>query len=210
MNKPRLLDLCCKAGGASTGYDKAGFDVIGVDIEPQPNYPYRFIREDVMLLDLVGFDCYHASPPCQAHTMAGQQWRKDGRDYPDIIAPLRERLKLTGKPYVIENVPGSPLLNPIVLNGAMFGLKIRRTRLFETSFEVPFFLLPKEPHSKVRMGRPPRKDECITPVGHFSGVNIVKQIMGFEWMNQEELANAIPWQYTNFIGKFLMQAVEGR
>ena len=206
--KPRLLDLCCGAGGCSVGYSRAGFEVVGVDINPQPHYPFEFHQADALTYPLDGFDAYHASPPCQAHTMAGQQWRALGKVYTEIIPLVRERLVLAGKPYVIENVPGAPLLNPTILNGAMFGLKIRRTRLFETSFEMPFILLPKEPHSKVRMGRPPRKDECITPVGHFSGVNIVKNIMGFDWMNQEELANAIPWQYTEFIGRYLLEAIK--
>lgn len=222
-----ILDCGCKAGGVSTGLIKAGFFVIGVDIEPQPHYPYPFVLGDALMvmdnllsggfiqpdtfsypLYLKDFAAFWASPSCQEHTRASIQWRKAGKKYPDWIAPIRERFRATGKPYVIENVVGAPLINPIKLNAAMFGLRIRRTRLFECSFEMPLVLLPKDPHSNFRMGRPPRADECITPVGHFSGISQVKEITGFYWMNQEELAEAIPWQYSYFLSKYLSQAIE--
>ncbi len=206
--KPRLLDLCCKAGGCSIGYDKAGFEVVGVDREPQLHYPFEFHQADALTFPLEGFDAYHASPPCQDSSMAAIQWRKKGKEYPQIIAEIRERFIDTGKPYVIENVLGSPLINPIKLNGAMFSLRIRRTRLFECNFDIPFFLIPKEARSNFRMGRPPRGDEWITPVGHFSGVGKVKEMLGFTHMNQAEIAEAIPWQYTEYIGKYLMEHIQ--
>ncbi len=139
---PRLLDLFCGAGGAARGYQMAGFHVTGVDIKPQPHYiGEEFVQGDA--LEYVRnhgheYDAIHASPPCQAFTMAGRQWRTEGRTYPDVIAAVRELLIRTHLPYVIENVPGAPLLNPVVLNGALFGMRLRRVRWFETSFTFPF------------------------------------------------------------------------
>ena len=206
-SKPKLLDLYCSAGGASMGYYRAGFEVTGVDIKPQPHYPFKFIQADALTYPLEGFDCYHASPPCQDSSMASQQWRIAGKTYPQLIPQTRVNLKLTGKPYVIENVPGAPLINPILLNAAMFGMRIRRRRLFELSFEIPLFLIPKEEPSGFRTGRPVTGNSIITPVGHFSGVAIAKKRMDIDWMNQAELAQAIPPAYTEFIGKYLLEAL---
>jgi DNA (cytosine-5)-methyltransferase 1 len=206
-DRPKLLDLFCCAGGASMGYYRAGFDVTGVDIKPQPHYPFKFIQADALEVDLSGYDAYHASPPCQGYSMASQQWRLSGKEYPKLIEGTRQRLIETGKPYVIENVPGAPLINPVLLNGAMFGMRIRRRRLFELSFEIPLFLIPKEEPSGFIMGRPVTKNSIITPVGHFSGVAIAKKRMEIDWMGQAELAQAIPPAYTEFIGKQLMKTV---
>ena len=206
----RLLDLFCGAGGAAMGYYRAGFDdITGVDIASQPNYPFEFVLGDA--LEYVTehgaeFDVIHASPPCQAYSMAGQQWRAEGREYPDLVAETRRLLIETGKPYVIENVPGAPLINPTVLNGAYFGKNLRRTRWFETSFVIPFFLLPKEGPSRFKMGRKPRASDPVVPVGHFSGVDRAKQVMEIDWMTQGELAQAIPPAYTEFIGRQIIDA----
>ena len=205
--KPKLKDFGCKAGGASTGLAKAGFDVVGVDIEPQPRYPYAFIQEDALTSSLDGFDAFWASPTCQEYSRASIQWRKKGKKYPDWLAQIRERLIASGKPYIIENVEGAPLINPTKLTASNFGLRIRRTRLFETSFEMPLILVKPTNHTNFRMCRPLRLDEEITPVGHFTGINLVKQITGFHWMNQEELAEAIPWQFSEFLGKYLLAEV---
>jgi len=205
--RPRLLDLCCKAGGASVGYARAGFEVVGVDIDPQPHFPFEFHQGDALTYPLEGFDAYHASPPCQAYSMAGQQWRAKGIEYPDLIGQTRELLKATGLPYVIENVLGAPLLNPVKLNGAMFGMRVRRTRLFETSFSMPLILCPKEERSSFRTGRPVREGDIVTPVGHFSNVPYIKRQMGIDWMTAAELSQAIPPAYTEFIGKYLLSAV---
>jgi len=207
-DRPKLLDLFCCAGGASMGYYRAGFDVTGVDIKPQPHYPFKFIQADALEVDLSGYDAYHASPPCQGYSMASQQWRLSGKEYPKLIEGTRQRLIETGKPYVIENVPGAPLINPVLLNGAMFGMRIRRRRLFELSFEIPLFLIPKEEPSGFKMGRPVTENSIITPVGHFSGVAIAKKRMEIDWMGQAELAQAIPPAYTEFIGKHLLQHLE--
>ncbi|GAA2665245.1 MULTISPECIES: DNA cytosine methyltransferase [Actinosynnema] len=132
----RLLDLCCGAGGASAGYHAAGFDVTGVDIEPQPHYPFPFIRADALTVDLDGYDVIAASPPCQRYSTATPADRREG--HPDLVAPVRERLRQavaegTAWAYVIENVPGSPLLDPVLLCGDSLRLGVRRHRLFESN-----------------------------------------------------------------------------
>lgn len=209
MTKPRLLDLFCGAGGAGMGYARAGFDVVGVDITPQPRYPFEFHQADAMTYPLDGFDAIHASPPCQAYSLASKQWRKSGKEYLDLLAPTRERLEGSGVPWVIENVPGAPMKNPTVLNGAFFGLRLRRTRWFETSFPMPLVLIPKEESSGFRMGRPVAEGGIVTPVGHFSGADYARRVMGCEWMTQRELTQAIPPAYTEYIGRHLMQFSEG-
>jgi len=158
-------------------------------------------------LHLQDFDAYHASPPCQAYSMAAQQWRKVGKEYPDLVTKTRQRLIATGRPYVVENVPGAPLINPIILNGTMFGLKVRRKRLFECNFDMPRPLLPTEKRSNFRMGRPIREGDMITPVGHFSNVPYAQREMGIDWMGQKDLAQAIPPAYTEFIGKQLLKGI---
>lgn len=206
--RPRLLDLFCGAGGAARGYQQAGFYVVGVDIQPQPNYGgNEFIQADAVTFPLDGFDAIHASPPCQEYTMAGRQWRAAGKEYPDLIAVTRERLRMSGVPWVIENVPGSPLINPVILNGPFFGMMIQRTRLFECSFPMPSFTLPPPNGRVTKMGRPPQPDEYLQPVGHFSGVPEARKRMEIDWMNQKELAQAIPPIYTRFIGQYLMEGI---
>lgn len=208
MGRPRLLDLFCGAGGAAMGYYRAGFDVVGVDLEPQKHYPFEFHQADAMTYPLDGFDVIHASPPCQAYTTAGKQWRKQGKEYPDLIAVIRSRLDPYNLPYVIENVPGAPLIDPILLNGPMFGLKVRRRRYFETKPRLDFILIPPDPPSQYRMGRRVSEGDVITPVGHFSNVVYAKKVMGIDWMGQKDLAQAIPPAYTEFIGKQLMERIQ--
>lgn len=209
MKKPRLLDLFCCAGGAGMGYARAGFEVVGVDIKPQKHYPFEFHQADAMTFPLDGYDAIHTSPPCQMYSKAGQQWRKEGREYPDLVLKVREKLMQNGKPYIIENVPGAPLKNPILLNGAMFGLRVNRKRLFECSFPVEFILIPKDPPSEFRMGRPVKEGSIITPVGHFSNVPYARQEMQISWMTGAELTQAIPPAYTEWIGKQLIDYLSG-
>ena len=130
--RPRLLDLYCCAGGAAVGYHRAGFDVVGVDIAFQRNYPYEFHQGDA--LDYVAehgheFDAIHASPPCQAFSKTRTL---HNNEHPDLVAPTREALQATGKPYIIENVTSAPLRPDVTLCGLMFGLKVFRHRIFET------------------------------------------------------------------------------
>ncbi len=233
VNQPVLiLDLFCGAGGACRGYQVAGFAVVGVDLAPQK----RYVGEDFVQMDalaamdellnggaitgrsgrkyrLSDFAAIHASPPCQFASMATRQWRASGRDYPNLIAATRERLIRSSLPSVIENVPGAPLINPVILNGALFGLRIRRTRWFEPSFPIPFILLPREEPAHFRMGRPVRDGDSITPVGHFSNVAYARRVMGCPWMTRAELSQAIPPAYTCWIGVNMMQFIaeeEGR
>ncbi len=210
MSKPRLLDLCCRAGGASEGYADAGLECEGVDIVLQPNYPFKFYLADGLLFPLEGYDCYHVSPPCQDYTMATIQWRKAGKEYPDLISQFRQRLLTIGKPFIIENVKGSPLIHPVMLTGAMFGLRIKRDRYFEChGFEVPFTLSPTSP-KPVKMGRPIREGDILQPVGHFSGVAYAQKEMGLPNRTQGELAEALPRYYTEYLGKYLMEQINIR
>jgi len=208
MDKPKLLDLCCKAGGATEGYKDAGFYTVGVDIEFQPNYTGdEFHQADVLAYPLEGFDAYHTSPPCQDSSKASLQWRLKGKTYPQLIPILRARLLATGKPFVIENVKGSPLINPIMLTAAMFGLRLKRDRYFELhGFEIPFTLSPLNP-KPIKMGRPVKDGDILQPIGHFSGVAYAQKEMGLPNRTQGELAEALPRAYTEYIGKYLMQAL---
>jgi DNA (cytosine-5)-methyltransferase 1 len=209
--KVKALDLFCCGGGASTGLFQAGFEVTGVDIKHQKNYPFKFIQADVLDLStefLKEFDFIWASPPCQEYTMAGTQWRLEGKEYPDLIEPTRELLKKSGKPYVIENVPGSPLIQPVELCGIMFGIRTYRHRLFETNFPVIQPMHMAHVHKNTKMGRPPKENEFLHIVGHFSGVPLAREIMGLPNLNQYELAQAIPPAYSKYLAEqFLNQEV---
>lgn len=204
MRRPRLLDLYSCAGGAGYGYHLAGFDVVGVDINPQPNYPFEHhVADAVEYLLEHGheFDAIHASPPCQAYTNAQ---RIQGNTHPDLVAPTRNALEAVGRPWVIENVPGSPLRSPQVLCGAMFGLGTYRHRWFETSWPL---LAPFEPpHTApvAKMGRPPKAGEFMHVVGNFSGVVQARRAMGIDWMTRDELRESIPPAYTAHIGTQLI------
>lgn len=209
--KPLLLDLCCKAGGASKGYADVGFEIIGVDIEPQPHYPYEFHCADAIEFlkkHHKEFVAVHTSPPCQEYTQATKQWRMAGRQYPRLIETLRDLLAKFKKPYVIENVPDAPLINPITLCGTMFGIKTYRHRIFETSFKVPQPLHASHTTKQIKMGRPVKDGEYIQLVGHFSNVPYGRKVMGIPWMTQHELAEAIPPCYTALVGKYLMKAIK--
>lgn len=199
----KLLDLYCCAGGASYGYEQAGFDVVGIDLHPQPKYRGAFVQADAieyLKANWKEFDFIHASPPCQAYSLASMQFRKAGKEYVDLIAPTREAILETGLPYIIENVPGSPLNNPIELCGAMFGLRTYRHRLFESN--IPLFTPAHPEHTapNAKMGRPPKDGEFVQYVGHFSGVKMVQEMTGLHWLGQGELAQSIPPQYTKFLG----------
>jgi DNA (cytosine-5)-methyltransferase 1 len=219
--KPRLLDLFCGAGGCSVGYERAGFDVVGVDIKPQPNYPFEFVQDDalVVLAGLAdGFDAIHASPPCQAFTA----YRRTGnvREYPDLITQTRSNLRTIGLPYVIENVVGAPLHDPLKLCGSSFGMDIRRHRLFESN--VPMMSMPcahgAQPadrfpggRSKQRTGTSQGLVRATIEVGSWDiPLDVQQGAMGIDWMTLEELSEAIPPAYTEHIGGYLMAEVNAR
>jgi DNA (cytosine-5)-methyltransferase 1 len=204
-----LLDLFCGAGGAATGYYRAGFtEIVGVDIKPQPRYPFEFVQADALAYVAEHgheFDVIHASPPCQAYT---QIRYVTGRQYPELIEPTREALCATGKPYVIENVPGAPLIADMTvwLAGTMFGLKVFRWRGFESNV---LLLSPKAfPNARYgkacKQGRAPVAGQFITVTGNFSGQDYARDAMGIDWMTRKELTQAIPPAYTECIGLQLL------
>jgi DNA (cytosine-5)-methyltransferase 1 len=228
--RPRLLDLFCGAGGCSVGYRRAGFEVVGVDLMPQPRYPFEFVQADAF--DALGavawqhgdvppplrrsFDAVHASAPCQAYSVLQ---RRTGLDYPDLIAPVRAALQASGLPYVIENVVGAPLLGPVMLCGTMFpGLRVIRHRLFESN--VPLAAPPHPSRHPLVFTHDRRKahhgllDQDRSFVQVTGGGNCTlanaRDAMGIDWMTKNELNEAIPPAYTEHVGGFLMAAVTER
>ena len=213
--KPRLLDLFCGAGGAAMGYYRAGFEVVGVDIKPQPHYPFEFHQADALQFPLDGFDVIHASPPCQAYSiMRNLPWLRH-KDYPALIDVTRERLSQPGVPYIIENVMGAHLAAGW-LCGGMFGLPFYRHRAFETNW---FWMQPGHPKHQftVRNGRllGARARDIVhngaravgANVGHAAGVGQAREAMEIPWMTREEITQAIPPACTEYIGRQLMKAL---
>ena len=207
----KLLDLYCKAGGASKGYQLAGFEVVGIDIKKQKRYPYEFIQADCLevMKDmdfLRSFDVIAASPPCQTHSITQHLRNAQGKstDKVDLIPQTREALIASGKPYVIENVPGAPLINPIQMCGSYFGLKVRRHRRFESNLP-----LVGSPCKHKEQGKPvgvygSMRDE-IPKGGHTAKtIEEAREAMGIDWMIWGELVEAIPPIYTQEIGKQLL------
>jgi hypothetical protein len=194
MTRPRLLDAFCGAGGATRGYQQAGFRVFGVDIAPQPNY----VGDDFQqgdALDFIAargaeFDAIHASPPCQ-HYARVTRWRGDSGDHPDLVAATRTALEQTGRPWVIENVLEAPIRRDTVLCGSMFGLSVRRHRAFETSW---------------------RAFSLMRPCGHRSddlafmhkGERAYADALGCGWMTAREGREAIPPAFTAYVGEQLL------
>lgn len=213
--KPKLLDLFCGAGGAATGYHRAGLEVTGVDVTDQPNYPFRFVQTDALTAKFMSqYDAIHASPPCQNYCWSTTKQRENGKVYPDLIEPIRERLIASGKPYVIENVPTAPLLNPTYLEGTMFGLGVIRRRGFETNWWLPQprFRPRKKPimqASKIHPGNTIRKSAYCAVAGNGANgwscrVADWRIAMGIDWMTRKEIVQAIPPAYTEWIGRHLM------
>jgi len=212
--KPRLLDLFCGAGGCSMGYHRAGFEVVGVDIKPQPRYQFEFHQADALHYPLDGFDVIHASPPCQAFTSARNMnnGKPHQKQHPDLIDWTRLRLQKNQVPYIIENVPGAPLIDPLLLCGTMFdGLRVYRHRLFECGGFDPGPAPGKCNHTH-RMGKSKgeyhtlEKSPFITCVGHNFQAKSGRVAMGIDWMTRDELAQAIPPAYTEWIGRRIVEA----
>ncbi len=214
--KPKLLDLYCGAGGAAMGYYRAGFEVIGVDIKPQPHYPFEFHQADALTYPLEGFDAYHASPPCQYYSrLRYLPWLR-GKNYWRSVPPTIAKLRALSAPWVIENVEDCwDMPDSIILCGQMFGLPIFRHRRFEASFlllqpyhEKHHFVIASGSASlgKRRHGMNAWNGEA----GPQSGVERHKRNMGIDWMTGTELAQAIPPAYTENIGMHLMREVMRR
>jgi DNA (cytosine-5)-methyltransferase 1 len=226
MSKPRLLDLFCGAGGAAMGYSRAGFEILGVDIKPQPNYPFRFVQIDAIgflrgLWPEHDFVAVHASPPCQFYSQGTVAI--DRSKYPVLVGPIREALIRSGLPYIIENVPRAPLLDPMTICGAAMGLLatdddgqslvLKRHRLFETSFplKVPDCDCKWYRDHNVRVGgvygggrRDKDEAKFIRHGGYCPRFEVQQNLMGIDWMSQTEMNQAIPPAYTKFIGDQLM------
>jgi DNA (cytosine-5)-methyltransferase 1 len=201
----RLLDLFCGAGGAAVGYARCGFIVTGVDNRPQPHYPFHFIQDDALhYVRLHGheYNAIHASPPCQRYSCATPKSHR--ARHPDLIAPTRAALIATNKPYIIENVPGARchLHNPITLCGSMFGLRLRRHRLFEIKPHLPIVTPPCNHTGPIIV----MNGRTRLPNGRSTGSKLAecRAALEIDWMTRDEIDQAIPPAYTHFIGCYLM------
>lgn len=227
--RPVLVDLFCGAGGAGMGYYQAGFDVIGVDIDPQPDYPFRFIQADAIAFldrmlaggtwDWVGpgvVAAYHGSPPCQGYSSLSALHPEV--DYPKLVGDVRARFRALGRPYVIENVIGSPMTNALLLCGSMFGMRIRRHRLFDTS-DLIYAPSPCQHHLQPDiLGVYGNSDGAHEPgfkhEGHKRGprqatTTEAREVMEMPWVTKRRgLTEAIPPRFTRHIGEQLLSVVE--
>jgi DNA (cytosine-5)-methyltransferase 1 len=229
LHKPRLLDLFCGAGGAAMGYHRAGFEVVGVDIKPQPRYPFEFFQADALelmraFLDLGPWpnneivdsleiiDAIHASPPCQGYSDLRSRHKE--REYPDLIAPTRELCEQTGLPFVIENVRGARLRASLMLCGSSFNLGsgerlLRRHRYFEINWDLGILVPPCNHLGREAIGVYGGGPSEISK-GYQGLIHEKREAMGIEWMVGDEIAEAIPPAYTEFIGEQLMAHVKAQ
>jgi hypothetical protein len=208
----RIADLFCGGGGAGMGLHRAGFEVVGYDINPQDNYPFGFHQQDALKVDLSSFDAVWASPPCQAYTRKPQGWgreRKYFSDFPDLVEPTRAKLSASGLPYIMENIAGAPISAGMMLCGSMFGLTIRKHRLFETNWGLPALGPFSCNHANTYnpwegKGRTAEK---------------LRAAMGIDWLPISggasrkagytgDLFNAIPPAYSEYLGKLLIEEME--
>ena len=224
--KPRILDLFCCAGGAGKGYADAGFEVVGVDIDPQPNYPFEFHQADA--IEFVRdhgheFDAIHASPPCQTFSRTKTL---HSNEHPDLIKPTREALIAAGKPWVMENVVGAPLIDPIKLSGQHFNmtapdvdgvpLKLVRHRLFESNI---LLRVPDSFHANRHIqtasiygaggGWTPRhRDNPDRRGGYIPHTDVIKKLLGIDWMTKHEMSQSIPPVFTEWVGGQIIEYLE--
>ena len=197
----RVLDLFCGAGGAAMGLHQAWPDaeIVGVDVNPQPRYPFTFVQGDWNILGGSNFDFIWASPVCKRYTRMLNHGLTPRTNHIDFIPDVREWLKAAGKPYVIENVVGAPLDNPGELCGEMFGLRVMRHRLFETSFPVEY---PDHiPHRGWGNRKQGDGGYYLRVYGHETGKREWGAAMGIDWMRSPELAQAIPPAYSRYIAE---------
>lgn len=232
MVRPLLLDLFCGAGGAAMGYFLAGFEIIGIDINPQPEYPFRFIQADVLTARIPWhkIDAVHASPPCQIHSVtASMSAGRSTRQHVNLIPETRRMLVRSGKPYIIENVPGAPLIDPVLLCGSMFNLhthnyELKRHRLFESNMEFiqPDCQCGNKRAVSTKYAHGSYRKSAVSVLGH-GGLyrkvgeygkqgrrestpprGLCVQLMGMPWVTRyDALAQAIPPAYTAWLGYWL-------
>lgn len=229
--RPLLLDLFCGAGGCATGYNRAGFDVVGVDCVEQPRYPFTFVKQDAMWIlevlvrggslcpdmftryRLSNFTLIHASPPCQGYSTLKHLQSGVTRSY--LVPRVRELLKDSQLPFVIENVVGSPLQNPVRLCGSSFGLGVRRHRLFESNMPMHGSKCNHAAQGQPicvagtggrRINR--RKDDRGGAVNFPKNIEQARSVMGIDWMTRKELSQSIPPAYTEFIGMQVLKQLK--
>jgi DNA (cytosine-5)-methyltransferase 1 len=223
MTRPRLLDLFAGAGGAAVGYHRAGFEVVGVDIAPQPRFPFEFHQAhavEYVMEHGAEFDVITASPPCKVATSLKWFSERYGTEHLDMIPATRMALRHFGKPYVIENVVGARLRGPIMLCGSSFDLGVQRHRLFESNLPLDSLPCDHKGQAERSPGYPVKRYHSGKPVitmspvigvfGRGQGlgpgeVELWKQAMGIDWMTRDEMAQAIPPAYTEYIGEQLME-----
>lgn len=235
--RPVILDLFCCAGGAAKGYFDAGFNVVGVDIKPQPNYPFQFVQADALEFlsecDLELFAAIHASPPCQGFTQMSARWRGKGTKadtHPDLLTPTRKALAALDKPYIIENVVGAKdyMRTDLMLHGGMFGLGVHRPRRFESNVHLMSYKAPSVSQPIGVYGTKPdgRTTYRYRNAGNYvagqpgsakksliraaKSIEEAREVMGIDWMNWEEIREAIPPAYTEFIGRQLLDHLRAK
>ena len=229
MNRPRLLDLFCGAGGAAMGYHRAGFEVVGIDLHPQRRFPFEFVQGDAMEYMRLprwwaGFDVIHASPPCQAYSITKNA---HGREHPDLVPETLGRLQASGLPWVCENVVGAPLPDAVTLCGSMFDLtawdhyigqtiQLKRHRLFQSSE----YLMAPGPCRHIKgmrvggvYGGAWSKNKTLDPTvkrtgGYAPPDDVQRELMGIDWMTRKQLNQAIPPAYTEWLGRQLLRVME--
>ena len=216
VRRPLLLDLYCGIGGSAVGYYRAGFDVVGVDIVRQHHYPYTFVHGDAISYlrktNLRQFDLIHASPPCKQHTIARRvalsRYQSLFDPHPEnMVEATRELLAASGRPYVIENVPGAPLIEPVRYCGSSFGLQVRRHRLFETSLPIvaPACDHNSQPHPVGVYGQGGAWTRTQPGGGgtKVAGPDAARAL-GIDWTTEQAgLSQAVPPAYTEHIGRQL-------
>lgn len=211
----RLIDICCCAGAASVGYQRAGFEVEGFDINPQPNYPYKFTQADLRDLDpqwlADNFDAGHASVPCQGYSAMSACRPGLAEKYPKLIGAARDLFEAAGLPYVIENVEAArpEMRDPVMLCGFMFGRELYRHRLFETNWPLiqPEHPTHTFPASKAGHWVP---GTVMSVAGHVAPIAKAREVMEIDWTTRAELAEAIPPYYTEYVGQQLLTVVRER
>lgn len=223
VSSPRLLDLFCGGGGAAVGYHRAGFEIVGVDLAAGCAhwYPFTFVCADALTFPLDGFDVVHASPPCKRYTSVGGADRRRDRlfdPHPDYLTPTLERLAALDIPWIVENVPGAPLPDPVMYCGSSFGLDVRRHRLFASNVPLTAppcdhaWQTPRFTSLDLHRHRGGQMASVVGVYGNTHGagdsLELRQRAMGIDWLDNRRLTQAIPPAYTEHIGGQLMRLLK--